>query len=239
MTNIMLVNHLLPLRIVLSVEHQDGSASTGDASNTRPFSLTGGQLGVRYRAAELVEAWGEMGWLIWLASWLVGIDLVVSWFVGWFDWLVGWLVGGSLSPWSPCDQTVWGNMSRLNIHIHRYGVHRNSLDTPEQQHWLYPFPNQQNPRCKQRETSQPRVRWPEPCWQMAWQMSWEVTKRTSWWVVTAPRSKVESTAICLQSYGRGGSWEVTRVGMKWAMWLQWLQCHTKKTREMGEKNRLS
>eukprot|EP00435_Cladocopium_sp_Y103_P071707 s200_g38.t1 len=41
--------------IVLSVEHQDGSASTGDSSNPRPFSLTAKQLGVRYRALELVQ----------------------------------------------------------------------------------------------------------------------------------------------------------------------------------------
>ena len=44
-------------RIVVSVEHQDGSASTGDASNPRPFSLSRGQLGVSYRAQELVEEW--------------------------------------------------------------------------------------------------------------------------------------------------------------------------------------
>lgn len=37
------------------MEHQDGSASTGDSSNPRPFSLTGNQLGVRYRALELVQ----------------------------------------------------------------------------------------------------------------------------------------------------------------------------------------
>jgi len=47
-----------PPRIVLSVEHQDGSASTGDSSNPRPFSLTGNQLGVRYRALELVQVPG-------------------------------------------------------------------------------------------------------------------------------------------------------------------------------------
>ena len=47
--------YFLP-RIVISVEHQDGSASTGDDSNPRPFSLTSSQLGVRYRAQELVQA---------------------------------------------------------------------------------------------------------------------------------------------------------------------------------------
>eukprot|EP00913_Durusdinium_trenchii_P025390 g23835.t2 len=41
--------------IVLSVEHQDGSASTGDESNPRPFSFTRAQLGVSYRAQELIE----------------------------------------------------------------------------------------------------------------------------------------------------------------------------------------
>eukprot|EP00929_Paragymnodinium_shiwhaense_P047336 TRINITY_DN24009_c0_g1_i1.p1 TRINITY_DN24009_c0_g1~~TRINITY_DN24009_c0_g1_i1.p1 ORF type:complete len:486 (+),score=90.24 TRINITY_DN24009_c0_g1_i1:57-1460(+) len=41
--------------IVVSVEHQDGSASTADAGNPRPFSLTAGQLGTQYRAKELVS----------------------------------------------------------------------------------------------------------------------------------------------------------------------------------------
>ncbi|CAJ1375648.1 unnamed protein product [Effrenium voratum] len=41
--------------IVVAVEHQDGSASTGDEANPRPFSLTRGQLGVNYRAEELVQ----------------------------------------------------------------------------------------------------------------------------------------------------------------------------------------
>ncbi|CAE7262497.1 PLA2G7 [Symbiodinium natans] len=41
--------------IVVAVEHQDGSASTGDPANPRPFSLTRGQLGVRFRAQELVQ----------------------------------------------------------------------------------------------------------------------------------------------------------------------------------------
>ena len=38
------------------MEHQDGSASTGDESNPRPFSFTRAQLGVSYRAQELIEA---------------------------------------------------------------------------------------------------------------------------------------------------------------------------------------
>ncbi|CAJ1362990.1 unnamed protein product [Effrenium voratum] len=41
--------------IVVAVEHQDGSASTGDEANPRPFSLMRGQLGVNYRAEELVQ----------------------------------------------------------------------------------------------------------------------------------------------------------------------------------------
>jgi len=34
---------------------RDGSASTGDSANPRPFSLTRGQLGVQYRAEELIR----------------------------------------------------------------------------------------------------------------------------------------------------------------------------------------
>eukprot|EP00443_Scrippsiella_acuminata_P030854 CAMPEP_0115304398 /NCGR_PEP_ID=MMETSP0270-20121206/71443_1 /TAXON_ID=71861 /ORGANISM="Scrippsiella trochoidea, Strain CCMP3099" /LENGTH=403 /DNA_ID=CAMNT_0002722485 /DNA_START=258 /DNA_END=1469 /DNA_ORIENTATION=+ len=41
--------------VVVAVEHQDGSASTADPSNPRPFSLTSGQLGVQRRAEELAE----------------------------------------------------------------------------------------------------------------------------------------------------------------------------------------
>mmetsp|Transcript_122870 Transcript_122870/g.393595 ORF Transcript_122870/g.393595 Transcript_122870/m.393595 type:complete len:483 (-) Transcript_122870:107-1555(-) len=41
--------------IVVAVEHRDGSASTADPSNPRPFNLMKGQLGVQLRAAELVE----------------------------------------------------------------------------------------------------------------------------------------------------------------------------------------
>jgi len=40
--------------VVVSVEHQDGSASTADAKNPRPFNLLKGQLGTRARAMECV-----------------------------------------------------------------------------------------------------------------------------------------------------------------------------------------
>lgn len=41
--------------VVASVEHQDGSASTADGQNPRPFNITKGQLGVRARASEVVQ----------------------------------------------------------------------------------------------------------------------------------------------------------------------------------------
>lgn len=41
--------------VVVSVEHQDGSASTADTTNPRRFSLGQGQLGVNSRAQELVR----------------------------------------------------------------------------------------------------------------------------------------------------------------------------------------
>merc|ERR1740121_1201000 len=50
--------------VVVSVEHQDGSASTADPENPRPFSLTKGQLGTRARAQEacrVAEALREAG----------------------------------------------------------------------------------------------------------------------------------------------------------------------------------
>lgn len=41
--------------VVVAVEHQDGSASTGDAGNPRPFSFGQGQLGVSHRAVEMIN----------------------------------------------------------------------------------------------------------------------------------------------------------------------------------------
>lgn len=41
--------------VVVAIEHQDGSASTADTQNPRPFSLARGQRGVRARAAEAIQ----------------------------------------------------------------------------------------------------------------------------------------------------------------------------------------